>query len=100
MKLALVASIVVATITAIFAGQNAQQTQVTFFGWYFEAPLVTVLLITFTAGAVAAFLATLPTSLRRGLEIRRLRAQLPPPAQKETAPLAPAPGGSEPPPSP
>jgi uncharacterized integral membrane protein len=85
MKLALVASIVVATITAIFAGQNAQQTQVTFFGWYFEAPLVTVLLITFTAGAVAAFLATLPASLRKTLEIRRLRDR-PPATPRPEAP--------------
>jgi uncharacterized integral membrane protein len=98
MKLALVASIVVASITTLFAVQNAQITQVSFLAWYFEAPLVMVLLITFASGAVATFLALLPGSVRKSLEIKRLKSRLPPPAPAETAsPPPPSPGSGAPP---
>jgi uncharacterized integral membrane protein len=90
MKLALVASVIVAAITTLFAAQNAQHTQVTFLAWYFEAPLVILLLITFASGVVTAFLATLPGSLRKSLEIKRLKAKLQAMPPIETKPAAPA----------
>lgn len=76
MKLAFVISIVVASVAALFAVQNAQYTQVSFLGWYFEAPLVMILLITFASGAVSALLAMLPGSVRQTFEVKHLKSQL------------------------
>lgn len=45
MKFALIAAIVVSAVMAYFAVENSQQTQVTFLGWYFDAPLVIILLL-------------------------------------------------------
>jgi uncharacterized integral membrane protein len=104
MKLALVASVIVAAITTLFAVQNAQHTQVSFLAWYFEAPLVILLLITFASGVVTAFLALVPGSVRQSLEIKRLKAKLQtvppieakPPAPVETKPFPQSAAGSEP----
>lgn len=74
MKIALIAAMGIAALAALFAVQNAQQTQVSFMGWYFEAPLVMLLLLTFAAGALTAFLAMLPASLRKTMELSRLKA--------------------------
>lgn len=76
MKLAFVASLVIAGLAAFFAVQNAQLAKVSFLGWYFEASLVMVLLITFGAGALATILILLPSSLKKSLEIKRLKGQL------------------------
>lgn len=46
MKFALIAAIALSVVMAFFAVQNSQQTQVTFQGWYFDAPLAFVLLLT------------------------------------------------------
>jgi uncharacterized integral membrane protein len=76
MKFALLAAIFVSALMAYFAVENSQQTQVTFLGWYFDAPLVIILLISFGAGALATFLATLPGSFRKSMEISKLKARL------------------------
>ena len=76
MKFALIAAIVVSAVMAYFAVENSQQTQVSFLGWYFDAPLVIILLLSFGAGVVATFLATLPGSFRKSMEISKLKAQL------------------------
>jgi uncharacterized integral membrane protein len=73
MKLALVAAIALSVVMAFFAVQNSQVTRVAFLGWYFDASLVIVLLLTFGAGALSAFLAVLPGSLRKSFEISKLR---------------------------
>lgn len=83
MKLAFIASIGVAALAAFFAVQNTQVTKVTFLGWYFEASLVMVLLITFAAGVLATMLVLLPASLKKSLEIRRLKTQIPPAPRPE-----------------
>lgn len=75
MKFALIAAIIVSALMAYFAVENSQQTQVSFLGWYFDAPLVIILLISFAAGAIATFLATLPGSFRKSMEISKLKAQ-------------------------
>ncbi|WP_298431656.1 lipopolysaccharide assembly LapA domain-containing protein [Geobacter sp.] len=63
----------IALVSMVFSLQNAQKVQVTFLAWFFEGPLVVVLLVTFLAGASAAWLFTLPTRLRlrRELETHR-----------------------------
>lgn len=76
MKFALIAAIIVSALMAYFAVENSQQTQVSFLGWYFDAPLVIILLLSFGAGVVATFLATLPGSFRKSMEISKLKAQL------------------------
>lgn len=76
MKFALIASIAVSALMAYFAVQNSQQTEVTFLGWYFNGPLVIILLMSFGAGVLATFLAVLPGSLRKSMEISKLKARL------------------------
>lgn len=76
MKFAFIVAIAVSVIMAFFAVQNSQQAQVSFLGWYFDGPLIIVLLLSFTAGAVAAFLAVLPGGVRKSIEIRKLKASL------------------------
>lgn len=78
MKLAFIASLLVATLAAFFAVQNTQLATVSFLGWHFEASLVIVLLITFAAGVLATMLILMPSSLKKSLEIRRLKAKIPP----------------------
>ena len=75
MKFALIAAIIVSALMAYFAVENSQQTQVSFLGWYFDAPLVIILLLSFGAGVVATFLATLPGSFRKSMEISKLKAR-------------------------
>lgn len=76
MKFALFVAIAVSVVMAFFAVQNSQQAQVSFLGWYFNSPLIIVLLLSFTAGAVAAFLAVLPGGFRKSIEIKKLKANL------------------------
>lgn len=76
MKFALIAAIIVSAVMAYFAVENSQQTQVSFLGWYFDAPLVIILLLSFGAGVIATFLAILPGSFRKSREISKLKAQL------------------------
>jgi uncharacterized integral membrane protein len=61
---------------AFFAVQNSQHTVVTFLGWYFDGPLVIVLLLTFGVGVVTTFLAMFPGSLRKSMEISKLKSRL------------------------
>ena len=76
MKFALIAAIALSVTMAFFAVQNSQHTQVTFMGWYFDGPLVIILLLTFGTGAIATFLAMLPASLRKSIEISKLKSRL------------------------
>jgi uncharacterized integral membrane protein len=76
MKITLIVAVVLSIVTAFFALQNMQHTQVTFLGWYFDGPLVIVLLITFGAGVITTFLAMLPGSMRKSRDISKLNALL------------------------
>lgn len=76
MKGALIAAFIIALVMAFFAVQNAQHTQITFLGWYSDGPLVIILLLTFGAGALTAFLAMLPGSVRKSMELSRLKSRL------------------------
>ena len=70
---AVLVAALIALVSMIFSLQNAQKVQVTFLAWFFEGPLVVVLLVTFLAGASAAWLVTLPTRLRLRREIETHR---------------------------
>lgn len=76
MKFALIAAIALSLVMAFFAVQNSQQAQVTFLGWYFNGPLVIILLLSFGAGVLATFLAMLPGSFRKSIEISKLKSSL------------------------
>lgn len=76
MKFALIAAVALSLVMALFALQNMQHTQVTFLGWYFDGPLVVVLLITFGAGIISTLLVTLPGSLSKSLEISKLNSRV------------------------
>ncbi|MGA7829104.1 MAG: LapA family protein [Geobacteraceae bacterium] len=76
MKVALIAAFVIALVMAFFAVQNAQHAQVSFFGWYYDGPLVIILLLTFGAGVLTSFLAMLPGSLRKSVEISKLKSRV------------------------
>jgi len=64
MRLFVVLAFVLVGLAALFALQNAQPVSVNFIKWSFEASLVIVLLLTFAAGAVAAFLASIPWRIK------------------------------------
>lgn len=73
MRLLLAAAILLMAVAAIFALQNAQPVSVNFLKWSFEASLVIVLVMTFSAGALAAFLFSLPWRIRVLRELSGLR---------------------------
>ena len=73
----------IVVLTAIFALQNAQPARVAFFGWYYEGPLVMVLLVTFAAGILAGWLAALPSVWKKSRELSGLKRELrQPPSQR------------------
>ncbi len=76
MKFALIAAIFLSVVMAFFAVQNSQQTQVSFFGWYFDGPLVIILLLSFSTGVIVTILAMLPGSLRKSIVISKLNASM------------------------
>jgi len=76
MKFALVAAIALSMVMAFFAVQNSQSAQVTFMGWYFNGPMVIILLLTFGSGVLATLLAMLPGSLLKSIEIKKLKSSL------------------------
>lgn len=76
MKFALIVAIALSMVMAFFAVQNSQSGQVTFLGWYFNGPMVIILLLSFGAGVITTFLAMLPGSLRKSLEISKLKSSL------------------------
>jgi uncharacterized integral membrane protein len=74
MKFALIAAIAVSVLMVFFAAQNAQHAQVAFMGWYFDGPLVIILLLSFGAGVLAAFLTVIPGSLSKSSKISKLNS--------------------------
>lgn len=74
MKFALIAAIAVSVLMVFFAAQNAQHAQVTFMGWYFDGPLVIILLLSFGAGVLAAFLTVIPGSVSKSYKISKLNS--------------------------
>lgn len=73
MRLFMVLAFVLVGLAALFALQNAQPVSVNFIKWSFEASLVIVLLLTFAAGAVTAFLASVPWRIKVMRELGGLK---------------------------
>jgi len=60
----LILALVLATLVAIFAVQNAQEVNVRFLVWTFQSSVVVVILISLGVGALLAALISLPQMLR------------------------------------
>lgn len=73
MRITLIFAIIVSALAVVVALQNAQPVNVSFLKWSFEASLVIVLLLTFFAGVVAAFVASIPWRVKVMRELSSYR---------------------------
>lgn len=65
MEFYLILALIIVTMVAIFAIQNAHVVTIHLFLWHFEGSLVLYLLSFFTAGLITALLLTLPGRIRK-----------------------------------
>lgn len=66
-------AVVLMALAAVFALQNSQPASVNFLRWSFSASLVIVLILTFAAGALAAFLFSIPWRIKISRELAALK---------------------------
>ncbi len=64
MPVFLIAALVLAILTSIFALQNAVSVTVMFLLWKFEGSLALVLLLTFILGGIASLLLSVPAMIK------------------------------------
>ena len=69
MKFSFIISLVLAVLIVLFSLQNATPVRVTFFYWSYEASLVIILLLTFVAGVVSAYIISLPRHIKMRREL-------------------------------
>ncbi len=72
----LIVAIVLAATIAVFAIQNADVIAVSFLGWDWEASLALILILTLGVGVLIGYLVALPSSLRKGSQLRQARREL------------------------
>lgn len=65
MQLFLIAALVIAILTVVFALQNPIPVLVTFMFWKFEGSLALVLMLTFALGALVSLMVSIPAMLKR-----------------------------------
>jgi len=75
MILSLLLGFLLGAAALLFALQNTGITALTFLGWQFESSLALLVLIAFGAGALTALLVSLPSALRDGFRIMRLKRE-------------------------
>lgn len=73
MRIVIIVSLCVVALAVIFALQNAQPVVVNFINWSFEASLVIVLLLTFVAGLLSAFIVSIPWRVKMMRELSNCR---------------------------
>lgn len=73
MRVLIAVSIILVLVATVFALQNSQPVSVNFLRWVLEAPLVVILLMTFLAGGLAAFLVSIPWRMKISRELSALR---------------------------
>ena len=80
MKFSFIISLALAVLIVLFSLQNAVPVRVTFFYWSYEASLVIILLLTFVAGVVSAYIISLPRyfKMRRELSECKKTEKAPP----------------------
>ena len=69
-------ALLLATLVAIFAVQNAQEVNIRFLVWTFQSSVVVVILISLGVGALLAALMSLPQMLRGRRRLRESERQL------------------------
>ena len=72
----LILALVLATLVAIFAVQNAQEVSVRFLVWTFQSSVVVVILISLGVGALLAALISLPQTLKARRRLRESEKRL------------------------
>ncbi len=72
----LIFALLLATLVAIFAIQNAEEVPVRFLVWTFQTSLVIIILISAGVGALLAALISLPQTLRARRRLRESEARL------------------------
>jgi len=73
MRFLMAVAVVLMALAAIFALQNSQPVSVNFLKWSFSASMVIILILTFAAGALAAFLFSIPWRIRVLRELSGLK---------------------------
>ena len=69
-------ALLLATLVAIFAVQNAQEVNIRFLVWTFQSSVVVVILISLGVGALLAALMSLPQILRARRRLRESEGRL------------------------
>jgi putative membrane protein len=72
----LIVAIALAAITALFAIQNATVVAVSFLGWEWQASLALILILTLGVGILVGYLASLPSSMKKGSQLRQARKRI------------------------
>lgn len=73
MRFLMAIAIILMALAAVFALQNSQPVSVNFLKWSFTASLVIVLILTFAAGALSAFLFSIPWRVKISRELAALK---------------------------
>lgn len=73
MRFLMAIAVVLMALAAVFALQNSLPVSVTFLKWSFTASLVIVLILTFAAGALSAFLFSIPWRVKISRELAALK---------------------------
>ena len=73
MRFLMAIALVLMALGALFALQNSQPVSVNFLKWSFAASMVIVLILTFAAGALAAFLFSIPWRVKVLRELSGLK---------------------------
>jgi len=72
----LIVAIILAILTALFALQNSAVITVSFLGWEWNASLALILILTLGVGILIGYLAGLPSSLKKGSQLRQVKRDL------------------------
>ena len=72
----LIIALLLATVVAIFAVQNAEEVTVHFLVWTFQSSVVVVILISVGLGALLATLVSLPQTLKARRRLKETEARL------------------------
>lgn len=76
MRFLMAIAVALMALAAVFALQNSQPVSVNFLKWSFSASMVIILILTFAAGALAAFLFSIPWRIRVLRELSALKKLL------------------------
>lgn len=72
MVFALILGFILGAVTIIFALQNTEIVELSFFSWQFASPLALVIILATSIGGLLGILAAVPGSIQKSFIIRRL----------------------------